>query len=333
MSGLIALLKSKWTKLHEEKASFEGKIVLVTGATGGLGLEAAKKIAVLRPSKLIITARTEKKGQIAKKEIEAYVQQQSRVNGKPDTSIDVQELDMSDFEGVKSFVRRITAAESHLNAAILNAGVTQKGWQKSPNGFEQTIQVNTLSTVLLGQSLLPLLEAGSSSTASHLTFVSSGTATRVSPETVRKHYGQQNVLSSISTEEAFLGGMTLYALSKLLLEYSMRHLAESASGPNKVIVNSCCPGMVKTDLGRQYYENNALLGFLVWLMLTLVGRPVETGARTYVTALTRPKDSQGKLWKNDEYFNGGEMIESEEGKKFGDQMWKEISQVVKVNME
>jgi NAD(P)-dependent dehydrogenase (short-subunit alcohol dehydrogenase family) len=136
MSGHFALLKSNWVSLHDEKASFEGKIVLITGATGGLGLEAAKKIAVLHSSKLIITARTEKKGRIAKNEIEEYMQQHSKANGTLVTSVVVFKLDMSDFKGVRSFIQRILAAESQLNAAILNAGVNRKRWEKSSNGFE-----------------------------------------------------------------------------------------------------------------------------------------------------------------------------------------------------
>jgi hypothetical protein len=69
-------------------------------------------------------------------------------------------------------------------------------------------------------------------------------------------------------------------LSKLLLEYSMRHLAELTSDSSKVIINSCCPGLVKTDLGREYYEHSAVLRILFWLLPTLLGWSVETGART-----------------------------------------------------
>jgi NAD(P)-dependent dehydrogenase (short-subunit alcohol dehydrogenase family) len=140
-------------------------------------------------------------------------------------------------------------------------------------------------------------------------------------------------LKAMSAEEGWSGSMAQYALSKLLLEYAMRQVAMlpsvmSTSGEAKVIVNSTCPGLCKTDLARQYTQKSLFYRIVVWFVFLLIGRSAEAGSRQYVSAITRSQESQGKLWKNDRYFDGGKMVESAEGKKFGEKMWKELVEVM-----
>ncbi len=334
MAGVYRLLKSKWTPPFEDHTSFSGKTVLITGATGGLGLEAAQKIAALGPAKLIITARNGQKGQVAKSQIESHIQHVQRAEGSGGVEIDVYELDMGEFASVKAFADRVDANVARLDAVILNAGQTNSAWGKSIEGWEQTLQVNTISTVLLALLLLPkLLVTADAKQPAHLNFISSGTATRVNPGLARKYYDRPKALQAMSDEKAWPGGPTQYGLSKLLLEYSMRHIAtlpslRPPSGQVKVVVNSACPGMCKTDLGRQYTNKSILFRTLVWIFFAIFARTAENGSRTYVSALTRDSGSQGKLWKEDRYFDGGPMLETEEGKKFGEKIWKETVNVL-----
>ena len=329
------LVSSKWNLPLEEKTSFAGKTVLITGTTiGGLGFEAAQKIAALNPTKLIITARSVNKGRAAKEQIECYARSHMGSDKEASPEIEVYELDMDDSSNVIAFAEKINVNVTKLDAVILNAGVTNRAWSKTSQGWEQTLQVNTISTTLLALLLLPkLLSSGDTSSPAHLTFVSSGTARRVIPDKVRKFYDSPNALQAMSDKRAWLSGVAQYALSKLLLEYAMRHIARlpsvtSASGEPKVVVNSTCPGMCKTDLGRQFTEKSALFRILVWIMFLLVGRSAEAGSRQYVSAITRGKESQGQLWKDDKYYDGGEMVESKEGKQFGDKVWNELVQVM-----
>jgi NAD(P)-dependent dehydrogenase (short-subunit alcohol dehydrogenase family) len=319
----------------DERTSFAGKTILVTGTTiGGLGFEAAQKIAALNPTKLIITARSETKGQAAKEQIERYVQTHKGSAQEASPEIEIYTLDMDDFSNVKAFAERVNANVPELHAVILNAGVTNRDWSTTREGWEHTLQVNTISTTLLALLLLPkLLSSGSPKNPAHLSFISSGTARLVKPEKVRQFYESPNALRAMSSEKAWLGGMGHYALSKLLLEYAMRHIATlpsvvSTSSEPKVIVNSACPGMCKTDLGRQYTNKNMLYRILLWIMGVLIMRSAEAGSRLYVSAITRGKESQGKIWKDDRYFDGGEMVESAEGKKFGEKVWKEMVDVM-----
>ena len=336
MAGLFRILRGKYILPVDTTTSFAGKTVLITGATTGLGLEAAKKVAALNPEKLVITARTKEKGQYAKEQIELHLRELTTDSGSRSVDIDIYLLDMSEFASVKAFAELINARIRKLDVVILNAGQHNKAWSKSVDGWEQDLQVNSLSTTLLALLLLPNLLAAADSDPKHpphLNFISSGLARVVNPSLVHKYYDSPSALLAMSAEKAWPGGQPQYGLSKLLLEYSMRHIARlpavsPPSGPVKVVVNSACPGMCKTDLGRAYTANSILFTFLVWLMSLLVLRSAEAGSRTYVSAVTRSDESQGKLWKDDRYFDGGEMIDSDDGKTFGEKMWREMVDVV-----
>ena len=73
MSDLWRLIRNRFVPPRASDASFAGQTVLITAATGGLGLEAAKKLASQGTSTLIITARDEKKGAVAKSTIESHL--------------------------------------------------------------------------------------------------------------------------------------------------------------------------------------------------------------------------------------------------------------------
>src|SRR5947207_14878160 len=104
MAALWRVVSSKWNLPFDEKTSFSGKTVLVTGTTiGGLGFEAAQKIAALNPTKLILTARSESKGQAAKEQIERYLKTHKGSATVAGPEIDVYTLDMDDFSNVKAF--------------------------------------------------------------------------------------------------------------------------------------------------------------------------------------------------------------------------------------
>jgi NAD(P)-dependent dehydrogenase (short-subunit alcohol dehydrogenase family) len=91
--------------------SYEGKTVLVTGATSGLGLETAIHYVNLRAFKVIITARTHQKGEKAKTEIE-------KRTGKKDV-IYVMVLNMDEFEGVVHFVKELENTVSRIDIVLL----------------------------------------------------------------------------------------------------------------------------------------------------------------------------------------------------------------------
>ncbi|KAL2403336.1 Short-chain dehydrogenase/reductase phmF [Exophiala dermatitidis] len=344
LGGLKRLLDQKRNPPKPATESFAGRTILLTGASGGLGLEAAKKLVGLNVSRLIITARSEEKGQAAKKQIEAYLRAARGTAASNSTEIVPLVLNMSSFDSIQTFVETLKSRVQKLDGAILNAGTLQASYVQSADGWEEMLQVNALSTFLLGLLLLPLLTAsaedndGNSPTnyKPHLTFVSSGTAWTVSPAKMTVFMGSETPLEDLSSQKHFppgtFGGQTQYARTKLVLEYAVRHLAAlpSLKGPDgqpRVIVNTTCPGMCKSDLGRQMMTN-LIVKLLSWILFTVFARTADQGANTFVTALTQGVETHGEMWKDDRVYEPGPMCATEEGRKFGDRVWSELLQVM-----
>jgi NAD(P)-dependent dehydrogenase (short-subunit alcohol dehydrogenase family) len=316
MAGLIRLLHQKYHPPALTETTFDGKTVLITGGTSGLGLEAAKKLAALNAFTVIITARDPAKGARAKEEIEFVC----RDRAQDDLDIQVWPLDMSDFSSVRNFAHRVNTELSRLDVAILNAGHLDRERHTvnaNTGPWELTLMVNTLATLLLGLLLLPkLLSTAQSAPAApndppHLTFISSGIVAFAKPSTYLRYTTDAHILQTASSQRASaqLGGgsgFQQYAQSKLFLEYGMRRLAAlpciaKSSGERTIIVNSTCPGMCRSELGRSWDRSPLLLRLLLWVFVRIFARSADHGSRSYVSAVTRGVEGHGKMWKDDGY--------------------------------
>ena len=292
MASLFRLLRAQYTPPTNPTTSFAGKTVLLTGATSGLGFEAALKLLNLGVEHLILGSRSLDRGNAAKAELE----QRTRRNGV----IRVWELEMSSFSSVKRFAGRVESEVQRLDVALLNAGLWNREFGVSSEGWEETVQVNSLSTALLAVLVLPKLKASSSvADPTHLTIVSSQQFVRAKAESLRT---EGALLDHMNQRELFAGPKQ-YAISKLLVEYVSKTLAgrlRNEDGTVPVIVNTVSPGLCASSLGRQYdrfYER-----VVVWIMYKLFARTAEQGSRSLVSATYQGVESHGKCWRSDGYL-------------------------------
>lgn len=292
LSGLFRLFKGRIFPPIDPTTSLEDKTVLITGANTGLGFQAAIKYLNLGASTVIIGCRDLQRGNQAKARIE-------RLTGRTG-AVHVWPLDMSTYESVVGFTERVDQEIPRLDIALLNSGVLHRTYTSSPEGWENTIQVNTISTVLLALLLLPKLRANRTDTGpANLTVTSSGLHRFVKLQQLEDSTDEP-VLQHVNKVSNF-GGMQ-YRVSKILLEFALREIARLTrhdNGTIDVIVNSACPGLCNTDLNREYNSfTERLLNPIFYLFF---GRSAEQGSRTLVSATLLGEESHGRCWTHDSF--------------------------------
>ncbi|KAJ8128699.1 hypothetical protein O1611_g4936 [Lasiodiplodia mahajangana] len=244
--------------LSRRDVDLSGKTAIVTGSSGGIGLECARQLLDLGISKLILAVRNESKakalvdGLSAKRDI------------KP--SIEVWRLDYLSYDSIIDFVNRAKDLE-RLDIVVLNAGIYRTTVNLVPStGHEENIQVNYLSTVLL------MPEPG------RLTVVSSDTAAWYN----LKEKNEDPLLPSFDKHEPNFHHHERYGTSKLLGQLFITELAKRIP-PSVAIVNCVNPGFCHSS-GLTRDADGTFLGLVVGVMVRLLGRSPSVGARSVVDA-------------------------------------------------
>ena len=284
-----------WSARHppaNPSTSFSGKTILITGANVGLGFEAALKFAALDAAHLILGVRSLQRGE------EAKIQMFQRT-GYDTRNIRLYELDMSTFASVKAFAEMISKNETRLDVVILNAGMAAPSYKLSPEGYEMSLQVNVLSTTLLADLLLPQLRKSAelSGDPSHLDFVGSVAHRGVKADTF-DFADDTRILDQVNTE-AFFNMERQYAVTKLFLMYVMDGLVEANSSRKNVIITTTCPGLCRTNLGRDF---PALIKILVGWFQLILARSAEEGSRSIVSAAALGREANGEFWSHDVFY-------------------------------
>ena len=134
-----------------EVADLTGKVVVVTGATEGIGIETAKALYGMGAT-VIVPCRNMAKGENVSK----LIQSQVKSGGK----LELMPLDLSSISSVVSFADSLKAKYKALHILVNNAGVWPHNHRDTPDGLQEIFQVNHLANHLLVGLLLPILKAG-----------------------------------------------------------------------------------------------------------------------------------------------------------------------------
>lgn len=130
-----------------------GRLAIVTGATGGLGLETALVLAG-KGAEVVLAARNPAKGAEAERLIRSR---------HPDAAVRFELLDLASLASVRAFAERYLATGRPIDILIDNAGVMALPTrQTTVDGFEMQFGTNYLSHFALVGRLLPLLTAAHS---------------------------------------------------------------------------------------------------------------------------------------------------------------------------
>lgn len=234
-----------------------GKTVVVTGATGGIGLETARGLARMGAT-VALTARDAVRGVAARAAVEEA--------GGPGRAL-LFTADLSSLAEVRRLAAELSAQLPRLDVLIHNAGAMHAARRVTPDGLELTFAANHLAPWLLTRLLWPrLVEAG----ARVVTVASE--AHRIAPLD----------LGDLQSERAY-SAWTAYGRSKLCNVLFAAELARRAAGTG-VTSNSLHPGVVATGFGR----NDGGLNKLLFTAIRPFLLSAEKGARTSIHVASAP---------------------------------------------
>ncbi|OTB05317.1 hypothetical protein M426DRAFT_10644 [Hypoxylon sp. CI-4A] len=335
--GVGALLYQtymKWVPIPlPPPGTFEGQIAVVTGGTSGLGLATAIHFINLGAEEVIITSRDSSRSQSALKTIEL------ETNGRSKDRVRVADLDMNRYASVVAFteeIKKVRQNRGGVDYVVLNAGLIGVDFKLSEEGWEQNIQVNTLSTVLIALLLLPWLKAehANRSTPAHLAVVGSSRHLEPNIQEWEKWIATESggVLGHYSKPENWPDPNTMYGATKLMAQYAVNELVKMALGPDgrpQVIINTMCPGIVATDLSKGYASKGIGFVVLIKLFTGLFGKSPLNGARTFIAACMTKESEHGKYIRfygtEADYKRQAEVvITGEAGRKMQAQIWSEM---------
>ncbi|KZO94460.1 short-chain dehydrogenase [Calocera viscosa TUFC12733] len=294
--------------------SLEGKIVIITGSNIGLGFEAAKHLARMRPGRLILACRDPKKAQIALQDIKTATGCKS---------VDAWQLDISSNESVKAFADRF-AKEGGTKVDILigNAGVNVPRMERTPDGWEKNIGTNHIGTAHFALRMLPfLLQAPQprlvilASDVHYFTYKS-------------ELMNRPDLLHSLNADKPtnrFEGFANIqrYELSKTMNVFFGHALAERIPSSSPLTVSTVNPGFCVSALLRDH-------GVMRHIFNRLIGRSTEVGSRTLVHAAVAP-DMQGKTGV---YLSScvvtepSDFVISKQGQEAEEKLWDETMDIL-----
>ncbi len=253
-----------------------GRVVLITGASGGLGAEAARALAA-KGARVMITARDLAKGRQVVDEIRTAT---------GNDAVDVMELELSLPDSVRRFARQYLARHPVLHVLVNNAGVMACPLARTREGWELQLATNHLGHFLLTALLAPALRAGAPARVVSL----SSSGHRLSPVVFEDMHFERRPYDKWL---AYGQSKTANALFAVELD---RRLA-----PAGVRANAVHPGAIVTELGRHLSPED-----IAALQARSPGgqgfhwKSVPAGAATSVWAATAPElENRGGLYLED----------------------------------
>ena len=243
------------------------KNIIITGATDGIGLAAAKSIAK-KGYHVSLVGRNPDKG---KKALEAIIAHSGNEN------LDFFECDLSLVANVKDLADRIKQKHSKIDVLLNNAGGANKTKQITSEGLEKTFATNQMNYFVLSTELLNIL---SESYDGRIVNVASNA-----------HIGAEVDYANINSEKSF-SAWTSYCVSKLM---NIMFTYQLSAMQDRVSVNVLHPGFVDTNIAGN--EGN-LIKYIVKFGAKMFARTVDNGADSsiYLSTSDEVKGVSGKYF-------------------------------------
>ena len=276
--------------------NLENKVCLITGATNGIGEEAAKELNKMG-AEIVFVARNEGKGEQLKAELK-------EATGKESTMI---LANLSSQAEVKSAAEKFLSMEKPLDILLNNAGIMNRERNITEDGLEEVFSVNHLAYFTFTLMLIDKLK---STEGSRVVNVASGA----------HQFVKEMNFGDLQSEKVFKP-MQVYGQSKLANILFTKSLANKLAD-HGVTVNCLHPGFVSTGIG----SNNKGIWNILMSLARPFARKTDKGAETSVYLCSSPevKDISG------EYFVDCKIEKVSDAAKSSDQadkLWEISSEL------
>jgi NAD(P)-dependent dehydrogenase (short-subunit alcohol dehydrogenase family) len=233
-------------------AAMQGKVIVITGGTSGIGQVAAEKLAGMG-ARIVLVARSQSRGEAALSRLRDVA---------PSVKHSIHYGDLSRLSELTRVAKDIAAAEPRIDVLINNAGAMFGQRQVTKDGLELTFATNHLSYFVLTHGLSERLITSAPS--------------RVINTSSHAHYRGTIDFDNLQYEHDYKS-FPAYCRSKLCNVLFTRVLARRLAGTG-VTANSLHPGFVKTRFGD---ESGGSMARVIGLMKIFAISP-EKGAETII---------------------------------------------------
>lgn len=226
IKNIAAMIKNNKLNPHTCASSFQGKLVIITGATSGIGYYTAHKYAAMGANLLLINRNRKKSEAVCLDLRNGY-----KVN------CDYMLTDLSNLDQVRALADSLINLNRKIDVFIHNAGIYLNHRVETPEGHEMVFAVNHLSSFLLNDLLLPLFKKQEEG---RIILVNSE-GHRFAPWGLRT--------DDLTWEKRRYSGLGAYGSAKLAQLLTMRIFARELNETG-ITINAMHPGAVKTDSGK-----------------------------------------------------------------------------------
>ena len=253
---------------EDQLPNLAGRRYLITGGNSGIGLEAAKMLAVA-DADVIIACRDTGKATAA---VEA-------LSGLGAGEIDSVTLDLASLDSVRTAAAEVSERYSSLDGLVNNAGIMQTPRRSTADGFELQLGTNHLGHFLFAGLLYPLVKAAQG----RITAVSS-----IAHKAGRMSFDDLMLDNGYTPTKAY----TQSKLANMLFGLELARRLESAGSP--VMANVCHPGYSATNL--QSTGPEGVLNRIYKVLNTVAAQSAYRGALPTVLAVAGDEARAGEYY-------------------------------------
>jgi len=251
-----------------ELASLRGRVCVVTGANSGIGKEAARGLARLGAT-VVMVCRDAGRGEAARAEIAAET---------GNDALELAVVDLASQRAIRDFAADFQKRHPALHVLVNNAGIWSERRLLGPDGIELVWATNQLGYFLLTALLRDALERGAPARVVN----------------VASQLARDLDLEDVEFRRRSYSGISAYAQSKQANRLWSWALSRRLAGSG-VTANAMHPGGVNTAL---FGKGGGLQSLLASFYMRFAGRTPQEGADTIVWLAASPAldGTTGAFW-------------------------------------